>query len=100
MFLFSGISSLYINLKGRRPNLCQLDAYARPMSTLIEPNQMVLAILIDQLQQGNAGSVSRNIVHLIFVRLCLRQAQQYLIPHGGFCLLLELHQEGLAQKAY
>jgi hypothetical protein len=36
--------------KGRWPNLCQLFTYAGPMSTLVEPNQMILAILIDQLQ--------------------------------------------------
>ena len=36
--------------KQRRPNLWQLLIYAGPMSTLVEPNQMILAILIDQLQ--------------------------------------------------
>ena len=28
-------------------NLCQLFTYAAPITTLIEPNQMILAILID-----------------------------------------------------
>ena len=66
--------------KLRRPNLCQLFTYAGPMSTLVEPNQMILAILIDQLQQGKAAFVSRNIVYLFVSKLCLRQAQQYLVP--------------------
>ena len=47
------------------------------MSTLVEPHQMILAILIDQLQQGKAASVSRNLVHLFVLQLYLRQAQQY-----------------------
>ena len=66
--------------KGRQPNLCQLVAYAGHMSTLLETNQMVLAMWIDQLQQGRAASVSRNIVHLFVLKLCLWQAQQYLDP--------------------
>ena len=36
--------------KGRRPKLFQLFTYAGPMLTLVEPNQMNQAILIDQLQ--------------------------------------------------
>ena len=36
--------------KLRRPYLCQVFTYAGPMPTLIEPNQMILAILIDQFQ--------------------------------------------------
>ena len=36
--------------KERGPNLCQLFTYAGSMSTLVDPNQVILAILIDQLQ--------------------------------------------------
>ena len=35
---------------GRQPYLCQVFTYAWPMSALVEPNQMILDILIDQLQ--------------------------------------------------
>ena len=34
----------------KRPNLFQLFTYGGRMSTSFEPNQMTLAILIDQLQ--------------------------------------------------
>jgi hypothetical protein len=50
------------------------------MSTLVEPNQIIQAILIDQLQQGKEASTSKNLVHLIVSQLCLRQAHQYLVP--------------------
>ena len=41
---------------------------------------MLLAILIDQLQQEKVASVSQNIVHLFVSKLSLPQAQQYLVP--------------------
>ena len=50
------------------------------LSTLVEPNQMILAILMEQLQYGKAASVSINIVNLFVSKLCLCQAQQYLVP--------------------
>ena len=62
--------------KGRRLNLCQLFT----CWTLVEPSQMIPAILVDQLQQGKEASVSRNIVHLFVSKLCWPQAQQYLVP--------------------
>ena len=62
--------------KGRRLNICQLFT----CWTLVEPSQMIPAILVDQLQQGKEASVSRNIVHLFVSKLCWPQAQQYLVP--------------------
>ena len=49
------------------------------MSTLVDPNKIILNILIDHLKQGKAASVSGNLVHLFVSQLCLSQAQQYLI---------------------
>ena len=40
---------------------------------------MILIILIDQLQYGKADSVSQNAVYLFVAKLCLCQAQQYLV---------------------
>ena len=57
------------------------------MSIHVEPNQMFLAILIDLSQQGKATSISRNKVHFFVSKLCLHQAQQYLVP-------LELQEGG------
>ena len=48
------------------------------MQTLVKSNQMIPAILTDQLQYGRAASVSRKKVQLFVPKLCLRQAQQYL----------------------
>ena len=66
--------------KGRRLNLCQLFT----CWTLVEPSQMIPAILVDQLQQGKEASVSRNIVHLFVSKPCWPQAQQYLVPLLGY----------------
>ena len=79
-------------------NLCQL------FKTLVEPNPMVLAILIDQLQKGKVASLSRNIVHVFVLRLSLPQAQQYLVPlKKKNNLLIEVKQmifrEGRNQKS-
>ena len=49
-FSFQEFPSIPTTKKGRQPNLCQLITYTGPMSTLLEPNRMILAILIDQLQ--------------------------------------------------
>ena len=51
MFLFNGISFFYINSK-KEDNLTSakyLHMYAGPMSTHVEPDQMIVVILIDQL---------------------------------------------------
>ena len=50
------------------------------MLTRLEPNQMILAIFMGQLQQVKAASVSRNRVNLFVSKLCLCQAHQYLVP--------------------
>ena len=49
-FCFKEFPIFTLTQKGRRPNLYDLFTYAGPMSTLVKPNQMILAILIDQLQ--------------------------------------------------
>ena len=46
------VSYFYILKKLRQPYLCQVFTYAAPISTLVEPNQMMLGILIDQSQSG------------------------------------------------
>ena len=86
-FCFEECTTFTKTKKRRQPNLWQFlfflfFTYDGFMSTLVEPNQMILAILIDQLQWGKEPSDSRNIVHLLVSKLCLRQAQQYLVPIG------------------
>ena len=71
VFVLKNFLLLFKLKKGRQPNLCQLFTYAGPRSTLVEPNQMNLAILIDQLQQGKTASISRNIVQLFVSKLCV-----------------------------
>ena len=47
---FKEFATFTLTQKGRQPYLYQLFAYAGPMPTLVESNQMILAILIDKLQ--------------------------------------------------
>ena len=49
-FCFYEYHTFSSNQKGRQPYLCQEFTYAWPISALVEPNQMILDILIDQLQ--------------------------------------------------
>ena len=80
---FKGISYLTKTKKGRRPYLCQLFTCACPMSTLVEPNLMILTILIYQLQYWKAASVSRNIVHLFVSKLVCTKFSSTLFPLWG-----------------
>ena len=50
IFVLWNFQILHKLKKGTLPNLFQLFTYAGPMSTLVEPNQIILGILIDQLQ--------------------------------------------------
>ena len=52
-FIRFRVSYFYIKLKKlRQPYLFQLFTYAAPITTLVEPNQMMLGFLIDQSQSG------------------------------------------------
>ena len=44
---------LYKLKEFRQPDLCQLCTYAAPISTLVEPNQIMLGILMDPLHMLN-----------------------------------------------
>ena len=57
------------------------------MSTLVEPNQMILAILVYQLKEGKVVSVSRNIVNVFVSKLCLLSAP-FLTPAETKILVL------------
>ena len=48
MFFVKELPTFTKTQKGRHPNLFQLFTFPGPMSTLVEPTQMILAI--DQLQ--------------------------------------------------
>ena len=48
-----GVSYFYINSKNEDDlYLCQLFTYAVPISTLVEPKQMMLGFLVDQSHSG------------------------------------------------